>query len=407
MNVIILHGTGGYSGENWFPWMKEQLERRGYRVFVPDLPDSDFPNGEKWADYVIQNTPFEFDEEMVIVGHSAGAALIPMLLQKLAADTRVKKAILVSGFHDTLGWEKLKDLQNVVVDYDRVKQEAEEFILLHSDNDPYVDLSQAEWLAGKLGGQLRVLKGQGHFNIGSSPKYKEFPKLLSIIIKGDELQRLYLASSFRGQGVAQMIMDDVEQKTGKIAQDIKVLYVTTAGNLHPADQRTWIDEGREILKARGWQVFDYDFEGESAAEVAEAMVDKDVIFAQGGNNFYLLDKMHKCGFKDLVQKFLAKGGFYIGESAGAIVCARNLAEQRCMSSDAKVELDNYEGLGLVNFLIRPHWNRQGEKREKYFRPVQENAEEFYSIKQPTICLNDNQVIYVEGDCYQIWEGNEA
>lgn len=407
MNVIILHGTGGCSGENWFPWLKAQLEKRRYTVFVPDLPDSDFPNGEKWANYVIQNVPFDFDEQTIIVGHSAGAALIPMLLQKLPADTKVKKTILVSGFHDTLGWDKLKDLQNVTVDYDTVKQKVDEVILLHSDNDPYVDLSQAEWLAEKLNGQLRILKGQGHFNIGSSPKYKEFPKLLSIIVKDNALQRLYLASSFRGQGVAKMIMDDIEWQSGKEAQAVKALYVTTAGNLHPADKRSWIDEGREILQKRGWQVFDYDIVDKTKQEVAEVFADKDVVFVQGGNNFYLLDMMHKCEFRENIRKFLARSGFYIGESAGAIVCAQNLAEQRSMSGDVTLELDNYDGLGLVNFLFKPHWNRQGEKREKFFRPIRENAEEFYSIEQPIICLNDSQVVYVEGDTYQIWEGREA
>jgi hypothetical protein len=33
--AIIIHGTGGSPDENWFPWMKTQLEEQGYRVFVP------------------------------------------------------------------------------------------------------------------------------------------------------------------------------------------------------------------------------------------------------------------------------------------------------------------------------------------------------------------------------------
>ena len=37
-NIFIFHGTEGYPGENWFPWMKQKLERRGCRVFVPQFP---------------------------------------------------------------------------------------------------------------------------------------------------------------------------------------------------------------------------------------------------------------------------------------------------------------------------------------------------------------------------------
>lgn len=154
--------------------------------------------------------------------------------------------------------------------------------------------------------------------------------------------------------------------------------------------------------------FDYDIADKTAEEIQQAFIDMDVVFVQGGNQFYLLKRMQECDFKAALQKFLAQGGFYFGESAGSIVCSQDLKEQVCMSGDEDVaELTDYRGLSLVNFLIKPHWNRQGGKREKYFRPVRENAEEFYSITQPIICLNDNQLVYVEGDDLQIWEGREA
>ena len=49
--------------------------------------------------------------------------------------------------------------------------------------------------------------------------------------------KLYLASSFRGRGVAKMIMDDIERGLAKPAGEIRVAYITTAGNLHPRDRR--------------------------------------------------------------------------------------------------------------------------------------------------------------------------
>lgn len=58
----------------------------------------------------------------------------------------------------------------------------------------------------------------------------------------------------------------------------------------------------------------------------------------------------------------------------------------------------------MNFLIKPHWNREGVKREKFSRFLRENPEAFYSIEQPIICLNDNQLVRVEGDKFRIWEG---
>jgi len=96
------------------------------------------------------------------------------------------------------------------------------------------------------------------------------------------MKRLYLVSSFRGRGVAEMIMGDIEEKLGRKPSEIKISYIITAGNLHPEGKRDWIVEGRELLGRRGWQVFDYDIEGKTEAEVEAELCDKDVVFVQGG-----------------------------------------------------------------------------------------------------------------------------
>lgn len=65
-------------------------------------------------------------------------------------------------------------------------------------------------------------------------------------------------------------------------------------------------------------------------------------------------------------------------------------------------MDSYQGMGLVNFLIRPHWNNPS-KKTKYLTMFSENLEQIYQIDQPMIFLNDNQLVRVKGDSFQIWE----
>ena len=36
--VFIIHGSYGHPGENWFPWLKDELEKIGHRVCVPQFP---------------------------------------------------------------------------------------------------------------------------------------------------------------------------------------------------------------------------------------------------------------------------------------------------------------------------------------------------------------------------------
>ncbi len=252
MKAILLHGTDGSRESNWIPWLKQQLEKHAFEVYAPSLPNSAFPNGEAWSDFIIQNTPFRFDTDTIIIGHSAGAALIPMLLQKLPTGTRIKRAILVSGFHTDLDWDKLKNLQNVPVDYNDLKQKCDDFILLHSDNDPYVPIEEPQELAERLNGKLIIIKGQGHFNLGASSKYKEFPKLLSIILKDNALQNLYLASSFRGAGVAQLIMDDIENLLGKKRQRFGLLILLRQGIcIHPINRSGLTKEEKFSKNAAG------------------------------------------------------------------------------------------------------------------------------------------------------------
>lgn len=82
-NILILHGAGNNSYGNWFPWLKKVLEGKGYRVWVPDLPNSDAPDQDNWTDFILSNKNWHFNKDSIIIGHSAGAALILRLLEKL------------------------------------------------------------------------------------------------------------------------------------------------------------------------------------------------------------------------------------------------------------------------------------------------------------------------------------
>ena len=179
-NALILHGTANNSQGNWFPWLKQELEKRGWRVWSPDLPSADKPNMKRYIDFLLKND-WQFNEDSVIIGHSSGAVTILGLLARLPDENKVNICILVGAHRDSLGRENVKGLFEEPFDFDKIKRKARKFVLIHSDNDPYVPLSQAQYLADKLGGELIVKSGQGHFNLEQGPEYKQFPLVLSLL----------------------------------------------------------------------------------------------------------------------------------------------------------------------------------------------------------------------------------
>jgi predicted alpha/beta hydrolase family esterase len=182
--ALLLHGTNGDSGVNWFPWLKHELEALGWQVWTPDLPQAEQPNIKRYNEFLFKNTDWIFDNETYIVGHSSGAVEALGLLQDLGPQHAVKQTILVGSFKDDLGWPSLGGLFETPLDFGTIKKRSEKFLLIHSDDDPYCPLDHAEYLAAQLAGTLKVLPGQKHFSTETDPKYTTFPMLLEILTKG-------------------------------------------------------------------------------------------------------------------------------------------------------------------------------------------------------------------------------
>lgn len=183
-NALILHGTEGSPDENWFQWLGNKLEEDGYNVWIPQLPDSNFPDLEKYNRFLLSNKDWKFNEDSILIGHSSGSVAVMALLEELPEKVVVKKSYLVSAFYNNdYGWDANNYLFKKPFDYPLIRKKSENFVFIHSDNDPYCPLSHAQYLSEKLDGELIIKKGQKHFSVGSyGEKYREFPFLLEMIL---------------------------------------------------------------------------------------------------------------------------------------------------------------------------------------------------------------------------------
>ncbi len=179
---FIIHGSYGNPEENWFPWLKKELEKEGNTCFVPKLPTPKNQNLDTWMK-VFKPYLMEIDEETVFIGHSLGPAFILSILEKL--NFKVKVCFFVSGFLNLLGNPTFDKINETFVqkefNWKKIKENCSKLYVIHSDNDPYVPLNEAENLANKLGTKVIIIKNAGHFNESSG--FKKFDFLLKMIEK--------------------------------------------------------------------------------------------------------------------------------------------------------------------------------------------------------------------------------
>ena len=186
--VFIVHGWGGSPKENWLPWLKKELENRGFEVFVPQLPDPDNPRIQNWIPALAKVVGIP-DEQTYFVGHSMGCQTIARYLEGLPENIKVGGAVFVAGFFKRL--TGLEDEPGVPetdahwlgtpLDLAKVKSHLPKSIALFSDNDPYVPLDNQDDYRDKLGSKIIIEHNMGHFN--ESAGVTELPVALESVLE--------------------------------------------------------------------------------------------------------------------------------------------------------------------------------------------------------------------------------
>jgi len=180
--VFIIHGAYGNPQENWFPWIKHELEKLGHTVIVPQFPTPENQTLENWAK-VFSKYEKNIHEDSVMIGHSIGTAFILDVLERI--DKKIKATVSVAGFASELGNPAFDMLNRTFIDkpfdWKKIRNHCKEFYTYHSDNDPYVPLKYGQALAKKLGTRIILVEGAGHFNQRAG--YTQFPQLLEQLKK--------------------------------------------------------------------------------------------------------------------------------------------------------------------------------------------------------------------------------
>lgn len=177
--IFLIHGWGGSPFEGWRPWLKKELEKKGYLVIVPSMPNPMFPKLEEWVGH-LDKVVGELDENCYFVGHSLGCITILKYFE-LISFKKAGGAILVAGFATSLGIPVIENFTKKELDFEKVKKSCKKFIAIHSDNDLFVGLYHADHFEEKLGAKIIIKEKHGHFS--SADGFVELPVVLEEIEK--------------------------------------------------------------------------------------------------------------------------------------------------------------------------------------------------------------------------------
>lgn len=180
MKAYIIHGWDGSPQDCWIPWLKKELEAKGFEVTVPEMPDSENPKIEPWVNKL--KDTIEPGDETILIGHSIGCQAIMRYMQEV--NEKIKAVFFVAGFvhlnHLETEEEKIiaEPWLTRPLNWDRLK-ELSRFTALFSDDDPDVDVDDSEIFREKLNAKIIIEHNKGHFSDDAG--VKELPSLLDEI----------------------------------------------------------------------------------------------------------------------------------------------------------------------------------------------------------------------------------
>lgn len=198
------------------------------------------------------------------------------------------------------------------------------------------------------------------------------------------------------------IINALLELTERPFAELNLAFIPTAANVEQGD-KDWMINDLVTCTKLGFKSIDIvDISALPKDIWLTRLQEADIFFVEGGNTFHLMDWIEKSGLKDLLPEML-KSKVYVGVSAGSMVVCPSLdlstSDRLYSESIGKYKKD--EGLGFVDFLIRPHLN------SPYFPNV--NLENLETLAQELTntfyAIDDNTAIkVVDGKIEVISEG---
>src|SRR5690606_5569243 len=132
-------------------------------------------------------------------------------------------------------------------------------------------------------------------------------------------------------------------------------------------------------------------------ESPDVLLQKDVIYINGGNPFHLLEQVKKSGADRVLARLAQKNAVIVGVSAGAVLLGPDIRVVHHFTPQLNAQnIDDFSALELTDKRIFPHYGREDLFGDGTGRTIEERILAFERLKACSITrLNDDGYLVVE------------
>ena len=161
-NYIIMHGTGGSKDGNWFPWLKNEIEKQGFHCELKQFPIC--MGTQSYGSWAREFDKFSIDENTIIFAHSLAPIFVIKYL--ICNNRKIAKLVSVAGFNADGNVAEINKMNSTFLMPEIIGFEkyCKERICIYSDDDPYLSFESQDKFANDIGAKKVVIKGGKHLN---------------------------------------------------------------------------------------------------------------------------------------------------------------------------------------------------------------------------------------------------
>jgi predicted alpha/beta hydrolase family esterase len=163
---LILHGwQNRRPAGHWQRWLAEELEASGEQVLYPQLPEPDMPTLADWLATLRTQLGLLGDGERIVIAHSLGCLLWLRHAERVLAQERVDRVLLVCPAGPAALPAELRDFHGAPFDGRAVRAAARSTELVCTDADPWCPEGAARFFGRALDLPAYVVHGAGHLSL--------------------------------------------------------------------------------------------------------------------------------------------------------------------------------------------------------------------------------------------------